>query len=525
MNLLHLLRRRSWALTAIFLATTGIVLVGHFARPTENASAPPVETPSLAGLPSAESFFRYTPPVPLSRLANEWEPQRALVMSISFNESRTHSRVARYQIDLLAAASPVVDIYVLGELNHHKAYAHFLAQLEQHPAADTILSRTHFVDSRDLMRWTRDFGPVFGFDREENLVAIDFVYRDLMWQWEGELQQKQDPERVFFTMQGDAMPADLVAHLQRHIDRPVQITRPPLSMDGGDFVTDGQGNVFVSTRTLARNGGDRAELQRLFQSYFGAKHVHILETLPGSTVHHLDMILKFLDEETLLLPDYQPQQTVPLNRYQSALIDNVQKTLKRNEDYLRRHFPHYRILKVPMPSILFNSAGEILEEARDEFVRVVALEQKILTAQIYDELGPAEKDQLAQVVFEQVQKETGLSDFRTFEGFDAILRRYGQMSLRDYFRVHAESVTRYRSYLNSVFLHNESGDQTFIVPRFTSSDRDEVQRLQKWEAQVAQALRQVWPQAKIQWVNCDAMVADMGFIHCTTLTVPAGSRG
>jgi len=512
--------RKGWKVTAIILATLGAFWIGRMTM-TSSPLGFEVGRPDEMDLPSAESFFRYSKPIPLKRLANEWEPQRALVLSMSFTESRHNPDVARYQIDLLAAATPYIDVYVLGEDNYQQAFAYFLALLNRHPDAEAILARTHFVDSRELMRWTRDFGPIFGVGRQNQLVAIDFVYRDLIAELEGATHDLSDTNRHSLAMQGDAMPSDLVSYLQQQTERPVEIVRPPLAMDGGDFASDGRGNVFVSTRTLVRNGGNHRELEELFKRYFKAKKLHVLEALPGRTVHHLDMIFKVVNDDTVLLPDYQTALEPPLNRYRVELVKKTRRALDYNERYIRKNFPGYRVLKVPMPPIMFKTPEEILVEAKTEFVRIAAVEQKLIAEASFTTLTAAERAQIEAKVIEMVKAETGLSDLDSLEGFDAVLQQYGQMSMRHYFDIHAESVTRYRSYINSVFLHNESGQHTFIVPRFTSLDRAETARLQAWEATTERAYRTAWPQADIQWVNCDSLVADMGFIHCTTLTVPA----
>ncbi len=474
--------------------------------------------------PQADSIFRYTPPVALDRLANEWEPQRALIMSLSLPEAMANFDIARYYINVLELAHPYLDIYVFCEHEHGRAYAYFLSLINRHPQAEAILERTRFVDSRNLMRWTRDFGPVFGVDGNEELVAIDFVFRNLIKELEEEALQKKDAVRDFMMLQGDAMPADVVAMLQANYDIPVKIVRPALSMDGGDFVSDGRGNVFVSTQTLARNGGNREELESLFRQYFGASKLHVLESLPGATVRHLDMILKFIDFDTLVLPDYQEALEKPMNAYQRELNRAVRDALDKNERYLRKRFPDYRILKAPMPPILFRGEREVFVQAKQEFIKVVAHERGLWLGDESDEITSKELVRLEKEVVRMIREETPGADISTMEGFDAVLKAYGQMPLQTVLELHAESVTRYRSYINSVFLNSDANGQAFLVPRFTSSDPEESKRFEEWEAKVESVYKSAWPEANIHWVNCDSMISDLGFLHCTTITVPALSN-
>jgi len=476
-----------------------------------------------SGTPNAEAYFQFTPPVELSRLANEWEPQQALILSISFSEATEDLEIARNFVNVLDVAHSYLDIYVFCEQEEHKQFAHFLSLINDHPRIEAILEKTHFVDSRSLLRWTRDFGPIFGFGADGHLVAIDLVYRDMMKTLEEEaLQQDEplDPLRDFFNLHGDAMPADVVAMLQSEYDIPVDIVRPPLSMDGGDFITDGRGNIFISRQTLARNGGKRSELESVFRRYFGAEQLHILEALPGRTVPHLDMIMKFLDHETVVLPDFKISTETEINPYLAELNRNARSVIEKNERYLRKYFPNYRILKMPMPPILFKSREDITTEAKQAFVKVYALEKTMVAADEINELTDAQLVDLERQVLIVIKREMPSADFSTPATFDAILRQYGQLPLDAFIDRYSEPVTRYRSYINSVFLHAENGRQAFLVPRFTSSNSSESALLGEWELEVERVYRTAWPKAKIHWINCDSMVSDLGFLHCATITVP-----
>ncbi len=473
--------------------------------------------------PIRDTFFQITPPVELSRLANEWEPQQALILSISFPEAMEDLDIARNFVSVLDAAQPYLDIYVFCEQQKHKEYAHFLSLIHHHPRVEEIMKKTHFIDSRSLLRWARDFGPVFGFGRESQLVTIDMVYRDSMKSLEEEvlqLDEPLDPLRDFFNLHGDAMPAEVAALLQFEYEIPVDIVRPPVSMDGGDFITDGCGNIFVSRQTLVRNGGNRSELEGVFRQYFGAKQMHILEALPGRTVPHLDMIVKFLDQETILLPDFKESAEKAINPYHAELSRGARSVIDKNERYLRKHFPEHKFLKMPMPPILFKGREEIVNQAKQSFVKAVALEKGIVSTEKINRLTDLQLVDLEKTVLTTIRKELPKAGLSTPESLDGVLRYYGQLPLDAFIDRYSEPATRYRSYINSVFLHAKDGRQAFLVPQFTSSDADESTSLKEWEREVESVYRTAWPEAKIHWINCDSMVSDLGFIHCATLTVP-----
>jgi agmatine/peptidylarginine deiminase len=483
--------------------------------------------PQSFSSPNADAHFKITPPIELSRLANEWEPQQALILSLSFSDALEDLEDIRRLASILNIAHDYLDIYVFGDQEEYKQYAQFLALISQHPRFESILERTHFIDSRKLLRWVRDFGPVFGFGIDGQLVTIDPVFRDFMKPLEEKAlhtDEPLNPLRDLYNLHGDAMPSEVAALLQTEFNRPVAIARPPVSMDGGDFISDGQGNVFISRQTLVRNGGNRAELESVFQRYFGAKQLHILEALPGRTVPHLDMIVKFLDRETIVLPDFKVPEGKAINPYLSDLNRKVRRAIDKNETYLRGQFPNYKILKVPMPPILFKSREEIVAEAKQTFVKAYALEKSLVDAEIINLVNDTQLVELERQVLRTVKQELPSADFSSAETFDAVLRHYGQVPLDVIIDRYSEPATRYRSYINSVFLHAKDGRQAFLVPKFTSSDSRESALLKEWEAEVEMAYRTAWPEAKIYWINCDSMVSEFGFLHCATLTVPLLER-
>ncbi len=471
----------------------------------------------------SDLHFKITPPTELSRLANEWEPQQALILSVSYPEAMEDLEIARNFVSVLDAAHPYLDIHVFGDQEKHAQYAHFLSLIQHHPRIEAILEKTRFVDSRSLLRWARDFGPIFGFDTSNRPIAIDMVFRDEMKALEEDalqLDEPLDPLRDFFNLHGDAMPAEVVATLQAEYETPIEIVRPPVSMDGGDFVSDSRGNIFISRQTLVRNGGQYSELQDVFRRYFGAQRLHILEALPGRAVPHLDMIVKFLDADTVVLPDFKASPEPEINPYLADLNRSVRSTLEANERYLRNHFPDLEILKAPMPPILFKSKEDIVAEAKQAFVKAVALDKGLATKDEVNRITATQSIELEQRVLSAIQQELPSADFSTPETLDAVLRRYGQLPLDAYIDRYSEPVTRYRSYINSVFLHAKDGRQAFLVPRFTASDSSESAQLAEWENEVEQVYRSAWPEADIHWINCDSMVADLGFLHCASLTVP-----
>ena len=96
------------------------------------------------GTPNAEAHFQFTPPIELSRLANEWEPQQALILSISFPKAIEDLEIARNLVNVLDVAHSYMDIYVFCDQEKHKQYAHFLSLISPHPRIEAILEKNPF---------------------------------------------------------------------------------------------------------------------------------------------------------------------------------------------------------------------------------------------------------------------------------------------------------------------------------------------------------------------------------------------
>ncbi|MAN59969.1 MAG: hypothetical protein CMC08_09070 [Flavobacteriaceae bacterium] len=82
---------------------------------------------------------------------------------------------------------------------------------------------------------------------------------------------------------------------------------------GGNFMSDGLGNAFASTLILEENEPgnpynvtpkSEAEIDAVMMEYMGIENFIKMETLPYDGIHHIDMHMKLLDEETLLVSKY-----------------------------------------------------------------------------------------------------------------------------------------------------------------------------------------------------------------------------
>ncbi|RMA66328.1 agmatine deiminase family protein [Ulvibacter antarcticus] len=103
---------------------------------------------------------------------------------------------------------------------------------------------------------------------------------------------------------------------------------------GGNYMSDGLGNAFASSLILNENEAGNpygvsvkteAQIDGIMQAYMGIENYIKMDVLPYDVIHHIDMHMKLLDEETLLV-----------SRYPSGVADGPQ--IEANIDYVLSNF-------------------------------------------------------------------------------------------------------------------------------------------------------------------------------------------
>jgi agmatine/peptidylarginine deiminase len=106
----------------------------------------------------------------------------------------------------------------------------------------------------------------------------------------------------------------------------------------GDFLTDGQGTAFVSRLMLEHNRGDQARIEAALRDYLGISRLVMLDRLRTGPNNHIDMYMKLLDAETILVGEYRdaPDPGIAAN---VALLEGIAAATGRP----------YTIVRIPMP--------------------------------------------------------------------------------------------------------------------------------------------------------------------------------
>lgn len=266
-------------------------------------------------LPQSPNVF-YTPPTGSElRTAAEWEEMEAITITWTSYQSvlkeivRNTQSQAKVYIICGSTCSGSTDSTSIK--NYLTTYSVPLTNLK-------------FLYAPCNSVWIRDYGPNSVYRAGvDSLVIVDWKYNR--------------PTRV----KDDTVPRSL----GRKMNIPVyETSKSPSVMinTGGNFMCDGFGNAFSSELVLDENPGMTAsQVDQMADTWMGLNRYTHMATLPYDGIHHIDMHMKLLDEETLLVGEY-PQ----------GVADGPQ--IEANLQYVLSNFNSvfgtpYKVIRIPMP--------------------------------------------------------------------------------------------------------------------------------------------------------------------------------
>jgi agmatine/peptidylarginine deiminase len=188
--------------------------------------------------------------------------------------------------------------------------------------------------------WVRDYGPTSVYSGDvDSLLSVDWIYN-----------RNRPYDNIVPEKLGQLLQIPVYATTQAPYD---------LVNTGGNFMSDGMGTAFASKLVLRNNdqiaNGEGAdpndifgtsnhttlEIDNILQEYMGINRYIKMDELPYDGIHHIDMHMKLLDEETLLVGEY------PV-----GISDGPQ--LEANLLYVLSQFKtafghDFKVVRVPMP--------------------------------------------------------------------------------------------------------------------------------------------------------------------------------
>jgi len=171
--------------------------------------------------------------------------------------------------------------------------------------------------------WCRDYGPWAIYTNQvDSLRLVDWIYNR--------------PRPL-----DDVIPSIIANYLNLPLH---QMTQAPnnLTATGGNFMCDGNGTAFSSKLILNENPTKtEAEIDTMMRKYMGIKRYVFMDVLPYDGIHHIDMHMKLLDEETIMVGQYPPGVADG-----PAIEANIQYVLA---NYQTCYGKPYKVVRIPMP--------------------------------------------------------------------------------------------------------------------------------------------------------------------------------
>ena len=301
-----------------------LVLLGfpHWGQAQQGNPLPKGLTPEESSLIPAYNASRSTaatgfttpPSFPVRTMA-EWEEIEYLVVNYRAYES-TVREIIRYaveEVDVLVVTSD--SNYVKGQLS----------------SQSIPLARVHFLQIPSNSIWIRDYGANTVYREEvDTLKLVEWIYNR--------------PRPL-----DDQVPVEYANYLGVDL---YSTTTPPYDLvhTGGNFHIDGFGTAFSSDLLIDENGfggqfnpsvKTEAQIDSLMYDFMGIDRYIKMPKLPYDGIHHVDMHMRLLDEETLLVGEY-PQ----------GVADGPQ--IEANLQYVLSNFNSvwgtpYKVIRIQMP--------------------------------------------------------------------------------------------------------------------------------------------------------------------------------
>ena len=268
-------------------------------------------------LPSGTADITTIPPDQPIRSMAEWEEMEAIVV--------TWTQYRSVLAKIIEAAQDECRVIVVAT-----SAGAAQAQL-QNTYGVTPNSNVEFVSAPFNSIWVRDYGPNTAYLNDvDSLVLVDWIYN------------RNRPA-------DDAMAVDLAEYLDLPL---LSMTQAPFDLvnTGGNFMSDGMGTGFSSKLVLEENLAgnpwdaspkDESGVAAAMDTFMGIDPYVLMEKLPYDGIHHIDMHMKLLDEETLLVGKF------PENISDGPQIEaNIQYVINQFQSAWGKPF---RVVRIPQP--------------------------------------------------------------------------------------------------------------------------------------------------------------------------------
>jgi agmatine/peptidylarginine deiminase len=257
-----------------------------------------------------------TPPTLPIRTAGEWEEVQTLLI--------TWTSYPSIQAQIVDAAQEECEVLIsCSDSNSVKNYL---------TSAGVPLTNVDYLEVPFNTIWLRDYSAHTAYLNDvDSLVLVEWVYN------------RPRPN-------DDAMPVAQAAHKGITLYSTTQAPND-LVNTGGNWMVDGFGTAFSSALIIEENepgnpygvtAKTEDEIDTIVKHFHGVDRYIKMDALPYDGINHIDMHMKLLDEERLLVGEYPTGQS-----------DGPQ--MEANIQYVLNNFNSvygtpYEVIRIPMPS-------------------------------------------------------------------------------------------------------------------------------------------------------------------------------
>jgi len=257
------------------------------------------------------------PEIPVRTMA-EWEEIQAICVTWTFSFRPTLAQIILH-------AKEEVEVIVI--CVNAASVQNQLLNIYGLPNLDNIT----FLENSFNSIWMRDYGPnTVYYNDVDSLATVEWIYN-----------RDRPADDILPDAIGDLLDIPVYSTVQAPID---------FVNTGGNFTSDGMGTGFASTLVLKDNMTinqfnntikSEIEIDEIVDEWMGIERYIKMDTLLYDGIHHIDMHMKLLDEETILIGEYP-----------EGVSDGPQ--IEENLNYVLDNFNSsfgtpYKVVRIQMP--------------------------------------------------------------------------------------------------------------------------------------------------------------------------------
>jgi len=293
----------------IFLLFASFLTISGFSQQQDlPAGMAPGEPAMMPGyLNTIQPAGITTAPVSPVRTAAEWEEMQAITITWTSYQSVLKEIVRAAQVEcqvyIVCSDSNIVKTYLTNN--------------------SVPLINLHYLIVPYNSVWIRDYGQNTCYTNDvDSLLLVDWIYN------------RPRPK-------DDTIPRRIAAAMSIPLYETTQAPND-LIHTGGNFMSDGLGTAFSSELVLQENPTKTsAQIDSIMNDFMGINRYVKMTVLPYDGIHHIDMHIKLLDEQTLLVGQY------PVGTADGPQIEaNLQYILST---WMTPNGTPYNVIRIPMP--------------------------------------------------------------------------------------------------------------------------------------------------------------------------------